>query len=71
MSVEGILTVNGERRRYAAQSLVELMADFGVDPARKGVAVAVNAKMVPRASWAETKLAPGDKVEIVRPLAGG
>jgi sulfur carrier protein len=71
MSIEAILTVNGKRRAFAAQSIAEIVADFGVDPARKGVAVAVNAKLVPRAAWAETRLSPGDKVEIVRPLAGG
>lgn len=65
------LTVNGEMREYAAQSVAELVAACGIDPGKKGVAVAVNAELVPRAAWAETKPAPGDAVEIVRPLAGG
>jgi len=65
------LTVNGEPRDYAPQTVAELVAALGIDPARRGLAVAVNAKMVPRAAWGETRVSPGDRIEVVKPLAGG
>ncbi len=37
----------------------------------KGVAVAVNGAVVPAGSWAEARLAAGDRVEIVKPFGGG
>lgn len=41
------------------------------DPARPGIAVAVNDRVVPRAAWAATRLAPGDRVEVLHAIAGG
>lgn len=65
------LIVNGKPRAYAPQSVAELIAATGIDPARRGVAVAVNAQVLPRAAWAQTNVSPGDRIEIVQPLAGG
>jgi sulfur carrier protein len=65
------LTVNGKPRAYAPQSVAELIAATGIDPSRRGVAVAVNESVLPRAAWVNTKVSPGDKIEIVQPLAGG
>ena len=65
------ITVNGEARDYGGETLGEVVAAVGVDPARKGVAVAVNGAVAPRASWATTRLAAGDAVEIVQAKAGG
>lgn len=41
------------------------------DHARPGIAVAVNDRVVPRAAWASTRLAPGDRVEVLHAIAGG
>ncbi|MFQ5784872.1 MAG: sulfur carrier protein ThiS [Alphaproteobacteria bacterium] len=65
------ITVSGEPRPYRAQTVRELLAECGIDPDRRGVAVAVNAGVVPRAAWRSIRLAPGDRVEIVQPRAGG
>jgi len=65
------LTVNGKTRPYAPQTVEELVASLGLDPARRGVAVALNRSVLPRAAWANTKVSPDDAVEIVQPLAGG
>ena len=35
------------------------------------VAVARNGDVVPRSTWAQTALAPGDTVEVLAPTAGG
>jgi len=65
------VTVNGEARPCRGQTLAELIAESGIDPGRRGIAVAVNAQLVPREAWPATRIAPGDEVEIVQPLAGG
>ena len=65
------MQVNGEERRIAAASVIELLRAEGVDPARRGVAVALNGQVVRRADWADTALSAGDAVEIVKPFAGG
>ncbi|MDJ0355583.1 MAG: sulfur carrier protein ThiS [Actinomycetota bacterium] len=41
------------------------------DGARLGVAVAVNAAIVPRSRWNATELADNDDVEIVTAVQGG
>lgn len=65
------IRVNGEARRLSATTVIELLRAEGVDPGRRGVAVALNGAVVRRADWAGTALAPGDQVEIVKPFAGG
>ena len=35
------------------------------------VAVARNGDVVPRSSWADTRLTPGDRLEVLAPTAGG
>ncbi|MEM1347003.1 MAG: sulfur carrier protein ThiS [Myxococcota bacterium] len=37
----------------------------------RGVAVAVNGRVVRRAEWGERTLAQGDRVEIIRAVQGG
>ena len=37
----------------------------------RGIAVALNGRVAPRQSWAETTLEAGDEVEIVKPFKGG
>lgn len=65
------ITVNGESRAYEGQTVRDVIAAFGLDPDRSGIAVAVNASVTPRAEWAATRLSPGDRVEIVEAKAGG
>ena len=65
------LRINGEAGEYRAGDVQALVAEYGLDPARRGLACALNGEVVPREVWRETLVKPGDKVEIVRPLAGG
>jgi sulfur carrier protein len=71
VSGEWTITVNGERRPYRRQTLTALVVEVGLPPERRGLAVAVNGTVVPRARWEETTLELGDAVEIVQPLRGG
>lgn len=52
-------------------TLFDALVAAGADPSRTGVAVAVNDRVVPRAAWAATRLAPGDRVEVLQAVAGG
>lgn len=64
------ILVNGDAHAVA-ETVMALLAAHGIAPGEKGVAVAVNGAVVPRAAWAETPLAAGDEIEIVRPFKGG
>jgi sulfur carrier protein len=66
-----MIRVNGKSETLASATITELLADRGVEPQGRGVAVAVNGRIVPRAQWPDTRLAPGDAVEIVRAMKGG
>jgi sulfur carrier protein len=64
------ITVNGQSRDVSeASSVADLLQQLGL--AQKPVAVEVNLDLVPRARWAEHRLAPGDRLEIVTLVGGG
>ena len=69
--VQPTICVNGESEPLAAATLAALIADKALDTAQRGIAVAVNGAVVPRAAWTETSLKAGDNVEIVRARQGG
>ncbi|WP_433529926.1 sulfur carrier protein ThiS [Micromonospora sp. CA-263727] len=64
------LTVNGVRRSVPdGVTVAELVRD--VTPQQRGVAVAVNGEVVPRAGWPATVLRGGDRVEVLSAAQGG
>jgi sulfur carrier protein len=65
------IRVNGADQSFEGAHVIDLLRALGVDPARRGVAVAVNGTVVPRARWRDAMLSGGEDVEIVRPLSGG
>jgi sulfur carrier protein len=65
------IRVNGESEPFAATTLEALLAEKAVDTGQRGIAVALNGAVVPRAAWPATRLNPGDNVEIVRARQGG
>ncbi len=68
---EPLIRVNGESEPLVAATIEILLAEKAVDTAQRGVAVALNGAVVPRAAWRDTPLKPGDTVEIVRARQGG
>lgn len=58
------------RELPADATLADLANDLGL-AARRGVAVAVNDAVVPRASWPEQPLAEGDRVLVIQATQGG
>ena len=64
------LVVNGEERQVEPNATVrELLASLGL--ADVLVAVERNEEIVPRAHHARTRLAEGDRVEVVHFVGGG
>jgi len=70
-AIEATINVNGETEPLAAASLAALLAEKAVDTRERGIAVALNGAVVPRAAWPATPLRAGDSVEIVRARQGG
>ena len=61
--------VNGEALEFEGTTVEQLVQHLGI--ARQGVAIAVNADVVPRSLWSEQVLNSGDRVELVTAAAGG
>jgi sulfur carrier protein len=70
-TIEATIRVNGESEPLAVATLDALLAVKAVDTMQRGIAVALNGSVVPRAAWRDTALKPGDSVEIVRVRQGG
>ena len=64
------LQINGEQKEFEnGLSLAQLVERLAMKPDR--VAIERNREIVPRAEWAETVLADGDRLEIVHFVGGG
>ncbi|GGA12738.1 thiamine biosynthesis protein ThiS [Blastomonas marina] len=63
------ITVNGESKRVAPGSVLDLLHALELDPKR--VAVERNRVIAPRSAHADTPLAEGDQIEIVHFVGGG
>ena len=59
--------VNGAARELPSATTIEAL----VATDARGIAVAVNREVVPRARWPVTVLREGDEVELVRAMQGG
>lgn len=67
-----IIFLNGQPREVAADVTVrEVIVAHGEAEPRRGIAVAVDGSVVPRARLAETVLGEGARVEIVTAVQGG
>jgi sulfur carrier protein len=65
------ILVNDQPREIASGLTVEeLVRDLGL-AGRKGVAIAVNDEVVPRASWATRLLVSDERVLVIRATQGG
>ena len=64
------IVVNGEQRgARPGASVADLLVTLGLENGR--VAIERNLKILPRAEWPETKVAEGDRYEIVQFVGGG
>ena len=63
------VTVNGEQREIASNSVDTLLAELEYEGTH--FAIALNFDVLPRSRWAETPLKHGDEIEIITPRQGG
>lgn len=64
------ITVNGEERPLGeGETVASLLTGLGL--AERKVAIERNLAIVPRSLFAETKLEPGDQLEVVTFVGGG
>lgn len=65
------VVVNGSSRQMPAGATVaDLIAS--VAPGReRGIAVAINATVLPRTRWSELTISDGDAVEVIAAVQGG
>jgi sulfur carrier protein len=64
--------LNGESAELVDGATVKTaLESLDLPAAGRGVAVAVDAEVVPRGQWDETQLHEGARVEILRAIQGG
>ena len=67
-----MITVNGaEARLPAGARIADVLDELGVEPGRRGVAIAIDGEVVPRTEWDTTSLTPDARVEVVQAIQGG
>ncbi|MDP9376099.1 MAG: sulfur carrier protein ThiS [Actinomycetota bacterium] len=66
------VTINGTDTELRTGATVQAAIDSLALPAQgRGVAVAVDAEVVPRGQWESTLLEEGSRVEVLRAIQGG
>jgi sulfur carrier protein len=67
-----IVELNGRQVELAdGASVADAAMAAGIEPGRRGVAVALDGEVVPSARLAVTPLADGQRVEVVEAIGGG
>ena len=67
-----VVKVNGDERTLnEGATVLDLLGAMDIEPSPKGLAVAVNGELSPRAEWGGQRLAEGDSVEVLHPMQGG
>lgn len=63
------LKVNNTEKECSSEHIQSLLSELNLPD--KGIAVAINKKMVPRAEWASRVLAEGDEIIVIKAVCGG
>ncbi len=63
------ILVNGASRDTTAQDLASALAELGLSEAV--VATALNGEFVPSGARSATRIAEGDRLEVLAPMQGG
>jgi sulfur carrier protein len=66
-----IVTVNGSGRKVGEGTTLQDLLPDGARNGGRGVAIAHNGDVVPRRTWADTRVEDGDRVEILNAVGGG
>ena len=67
-----MIVLNGESSEaHAGETVAELLLGMGLDVDARGIAVAVDGEVVPRASWGSFALEQDARVEVLTAMQGG
>jgi sulfur carrier protein len=67
-----MISLNGQHAELrAGETLAVVLARLGVSPEARGVAVAVDDEVVPRAQWESFVLSEHARVEVLTAMQGG
>jgi sulfur carrier protein len=67
-----VIVLNGQRSDVrAGESVTAALIRLGLDVDARGVAVAVDGEVVPRAAWDSFALGDGARVEVLTAMQGG
>ncbi len=67
-----MILINGESADLQpGETLASVLAGLGLTVRARGVAVAVDGEVVPRAAWETFALAEGSNVEVLTAMQGG
>jgi sulfur carrier protein len=67
-----VIVLNGESFEVqTGETVVAVLERLGVSPQARGVAVAVDGEVVPRACWEVFALAEDARVEVLTAMQGG
>lgn len=67
-----MILLNGQRSDVrAGETVTAVLARLGLDEDARGVAVAVDGEVVPRAEWDSFAMPDGTRVEVLTAMQGG
>jgi len=67
-----VILLNGQRSDVlVGESVAAVLARLGLDEDARGVAVAVDGEVVPRAGWSSFAMPDGARVEVLTAMQGG
>lgn len=67
-----MIVLNGEPQDYGAGEVVaRVLERMGLTADARGVAVAIDGEVVPRASWRSLEVREGARVEVLTAMQGG
>jgi sulfur carrier protein len=66
------ITINHQQKTFDTESLsLQSLLDLEIPQRQKGIAVACNNRVVPKAEWPSTLLSPHDAILIITATQGG
>lgn len=63
------IRINNKETDVQAESLLDLAIELSLP--ERGVAIAVNNRMIPRTDWQQTTLKDDDNIVIIKAVCGG
>ena len=64
------ISIHQEKKEVTSQVLAEILRELGVLDTR-GIAIAVNQKVVPRSQWSSYEVSENDNLTVIQATQGG